>query len=48
MTVPNDGELFTRRLQLRCPVEADASAIVAIAGDWDVARRLSSNVIGAA
>ena len=25
---------------MRCPVEADASAIIAIAGDWDVARRL--------
>jgi RimJ/RimL family protein N-acetyltransferase len=36
----NYGEVFTRRLQLRCPVEADASAIVAIAGDWEVARRL--------
>ena len=37
---PNRGELFTRRLHLRCPVEGDASAIIAIAGDWDVARRL--------
>jgi RimJ/RimL family protein N-acetyltransferase len=34
-------ELFTQRLQLRCPVEADASAIIAIAGDWEVARRLA-------
>jgi RimJ/RimL family protein N-acetyltransferase len=33
-------ELFTRRLHLRCPVEADASAIIAIAGDWEVARKL--------
>jgi ribosomal-protein-alanine N-acetyltransferase len=40
VTVPNGGELFTRRLHLRCPVAADASAIIAIAGDWDVARRL--------
>ena len=39
MTVPN-GEILTRRLHLRRPVEADASAIVAIAGDWEVARRL--------
>jgi RimJ/RimL family protein N-acetyltransferase len=36
----NSEELFTRRLHLRSPVEADASAIIAIAGDWDVARRL--------
>ncbi len=40
MKVYDPGELFTRRLHLRCPVEADASAIIAIAGDWDVARRL--------
>jgi hypothetical protein len=40
MTVSNGRELFTQRLHLRCPVEADASAIIAIAGDWDVARRL--------
>jgi RimJ/RimL family protein N-acetyltransferase len=40
VTVSNRGELVTRRLHLRCPVEADASAIIAIAGDWDVARRL--------
>lgn len=40
MTGSNRGELVTPRLHLRCPVEADASAIIAIAGDWDVARRL--------
>jgi [ribosomal protein S5]-alanine N-acetyltransferase len=40
VTAPNVGELFTRRLHLRRPVEADASAIIAIAGDWEVARRL--------
>src|SRR5271167_4806834 len=38
--MPNTGELFTKRLHLRRPVEADASAIIAIAGDWEVARRL--------
>jgi RimJ/RimL family protein N-acetyltransferase len=38
VTSPN--ELITQRLHLRCPVEADAPTIVAIAGDWDVARRL--------
>jgi len=38
VTVPH--ELFTRRLHLRRPAEADAPAIIAIAGDWDVARRL--------
>jgi RimJ/RimL family protein N-acetyltransferase len=37
-----DGEhLFTARLHLRPPVAADAEAIIAIAGDWEVARRLS-------
>jgi RimJ/RimL family protein N-acetyltransferase len=40
VTMSNGRELFTQRLHLRCPVEADASAIIAIAGDWDVARRL--------
>ncbi len=39
--MPNGAELFTRRLHLRRPVEADASAIIAIAGDWEVARRLA-------
>jgi RimJ/RimL family protein N-acetyltransferase len=39
-TVPNSGELFTGRLCLRRPVDADASAKIAIAGDWEVARRL--------
>ena len=34
-------ELFTTRLHLRPPVAADAEAIIAIAGDWEVARRLS-------
>ena len=37
-----DGEeLFTERLYLRPPVGADAEAVVAICGDWEVARRLS-------
>lgn len=40
MQAPNGGKIFTERLQLRCPVESDASAIIAIAGDWEVARRL--------
>lgn len=34
------AEMFTARLHLRRPLEADAAAIIAIAGDWDVARRL--------
>jgi RimJ/RimL family protein N-acetyltransferase len=34
-------ELFTKRLHLRRPVEADAAAVIAIAGDWEVARRLA-------
>jgi RimJ/RimL family protein N-acetyltransferase len=38
--MPIIRELFTERLQLRRPVEVDASAIIAIAGDWEVARRL--------
>jgi RimJ/RimL family protein N-acetyltransferase len=33
--------LDTARLHLRQPVEQDATAIVAIAGDWEVARRLA-------
>lgn len=33
-------ELFTNRLHLRRPVETDAAAVVAIVGDWEVARRL--------
>jgi RimJ/RimL family protein N-acetyltransferase len=41
VTAPDGGELFTRRLHLRRPAEADASAIMAIAGDWEVARRLA-------
>ncbi len=36
-----DGEeLVTERLYLRPPVGADAEAVVAICGDWEVARRL--------
>jgi RimJ/RimL family protein N-acetyltransferase len=34
------GEIFTRRLHLRRPVETDAASVIAIAGDWEVARRL--------
>jgi RimJ/RimL family protein N-acetyltransferase len=33
-------ELDTARLHLRRPVEQDSEAIIAIAGDWDIARRL--------
>jgi RimJ/RimL family protein N-acetyltransferase len=33
--------LDTARLHLRRPVEQDAAAIISIAGDWEVARRLS-------
>jgi RimJ/RimL family protein N-acetyltransferase len=40
VTVPGGEELFTRRLHLRRPVVADAAAVIAIAGDWEVARRL--------
>jgi RimJ/RimL family protein N-acetyltransferase len=37
-----DGEdLLTERLYLRQPVWADAAAVIAICGDWEVARRLS-------
>jgi RimJ/RimL family protein N-acetyltransferase len=37
-----DGEeLLTERLYLRPPVWADAAAVIAICGDWEVARRLS-------
>jgi len=39
--IANCPELFTSRLHLRRPVDADAAAIIAIAGDWDVARRLA-------
>jgi len=34
-------ELNTPRLHLRRPVERDAEAIIAIAGDWEIARRLA-------
>lgn len=33
--------LDTARLRLRQPVEQDAGAIISIASDWEVARRLS-------
>jgi RimJ/RimL family protein N-acetyltransferase len=33
--------LDTARLHLRRPVEQDADAIVSVAGDWEVARRLA-------
>ena len=36
-----DCPLSTPRLQLRRPAERDAASIVAIAGDWEVARRLA-------
>jgi ribosomal-protein-alanine N-acetyltransferase len=41
MESPRDSPLFTPRLYLRGPVEADAESIIAIAGDWEVARRLA-------
>jgi RimJ/RimL family protein N-acetyltransferase len=41
VSVSDHGELFTRRLHLRRPIDADAAAIIAIAGDWEVARRLA-------
>ena len=38
----DDGEeLWTGRLYLRPPGWADAAAVIAICGDWEVARRLS-------
>jgi RimJ/RimL family protein N-acetyltransferase len=37
----SNEELLTPRLRLRCPVDADAAAIISIAGDWEVARRLA-------
>jgi ribosomal-protein-alanine N-acetyltransferase len=37
-----DGEeLLTARLHLRPPVAADAEAVIAICGDWELARQLS-------
>jgi RimJ/RimL family protein N-acetyltransferase len=33
--------VFTERLHLRRPVEADAAAIISIVSDWEVARRLA-------
>lgn len=36
-----DSALRTKRLTLRRPQESDADAIIAIAGDWNVARRLA-------
>jgi RimJ/RimL family protein N-acetyltransferase len=38
---PPASPLDTARLHLRQPAEADVSAIIAIAGDWEVARRLA-------
>src|SRR5271154_2604299 len=40
-TPPATMALDTERLHLRRPVEQDADAIIAIAGDWGVARRLA-------
>jgi RimJ/RimL family protein N-acetyltransferase len=34
-------QLETTRLHLRQPVERDAEAIIAVAGDWEIARRLA-------
>ncbi len=38
---PTAMPLDTARLHLRPPVEQDADTIIAIAGDWEVARRLA-------
>jgi len=38
---PATRSLDTPRLHLRRPVEQDADAIISIAGDWEVARRLA-------
>src|ERR1700678_1877727 len=40
-TPPAIMPLDTARLHLRRPVEGDADAIISIAGDWEVARRLA-------
>jgi RimJ/RimL family protein N-acetyltransferase len=40
-TPPATMPLDTAPLHLRRPVERDADAIIAIAGDWEVARRLA-------
>ena len=40
MDVGDGEELLTERLHLRPPVWADAAAVIAICGDWEVARRL--------
>ena len=41
MDVGDGEELLTARLYLRPIVAADAEAVVAICGDWEIARRLS-------
>jgi RimJ/RimL family protein N-acetyltransferase len=41
VSVGDGEELLTERLYLRPPVGADAAAVIAICGDWEVARRLS-------
>ncbi|MGC1459117.1 MAG: GNAT family N-acetyltransferase [Steroidobacteraceae bacterium] len=41
MSVGDGEHLFTARLHLRPPIATDAEAIIAIVGDWEVARRLS-------
>ncbi len=40
-TLPAPMPLDTARLHLRRPVEHDVGAIISIAGDWEVARRLA-------
>jgi RimJ/RimL family protein N-acetyltransferase len=41
VSVGDGEEMLTDRLHLRPPAGADAEAVVAICGDWEVARRLS-------
>src|ERR1700733_14717217 len=40
-TPPTTMPMDTARLHLRPPVEQDAAAIISIAGDWEIARRLA-------
>jgi RimJ/RimL family protein N-acetyltransferase len=40
VSVGDGEELLTERLYLRPPAWADAEAVIAICGDWEIARRL--------